>query len=69
MTGVRPSNSFVVRRLTPFLVSKATLDIICLTAFGYDVDSLHNPKSELAEAYHELLDLQNGMFVTQHLDP
>ena len=41
-------------------VSKVTLDIICLTAFGYDSDSLHNPSNELAEAYHDLISLQNG---------
>jgi hypothetical protein len=41
-------------------VSKATLDIICLTAFGYVADSLHTPNNELAEAYHDLLNLQSG---------
>jgi hypothetical protein len=56
-----------VRRIIPvlmnypsFLVSKATLDIICETAFGYKADSLHNPENELAVAYERLLDLQNG---------
>ncbi len=42
------------------LVSKATLDIICETAFGYKTDSLHNPENELAVAYERLLALQNG---------
>ncbi|OCB91777.1 cytochrome P450 [Sanghuangporus baumii] len=42
------------------LMSMVTLDIICLTAFGYECDSLHNPKNELADAYHKLLDLQSG---------
>ncbi|EJD08216.1 cytochrome P450 [Fomitiporia mediterranea MF3/22] len=41
-------------------MSRVTLDIICLTAFGYECDSLHNPSNELADAYHKLLDLQNG---------
>ena len=41
-------------------VSKATLDIICETAFGYNTDSLHNPENELAVAYERLLGLQNG---------
>ncbi|KLO20689.1 cytochrome P450 [Schizopora paradoxa] len=41
-------------------LSKVTLDIICLTAFGYDTDSLHNPDNELADAYHHLLSLQSG---------
>ncbi|KAG7444977.1 cytochrome P450 [Guyanagaster necrorhizus] len=41
-------------------MSKATLDIICETAFGYHTDSLHNPHNELAEAYEKLLSLQSG---------
>ncbi|KAH8110546.1 cytochrome P450 [Phellopilus nigrolimitatus] len=41
-------------------MSKVTLDIICQTAFGYETDSLHNPKNELADAYHDLLNLQSG---------
>lgn len=41
-------------------MSKVTLDIICLTAFGYETDSLHNPQNELAEAYHDLINLQSG---------
>lgn len=44
-----------------FTVSKATLDIICATAFGYNSDSLHNPHNELAEAYDVLTSSQNGM--------
>ncbi|KAF9448070.1 cytochrome P450 [Macrolepiota fuliginosa MF-IS2] len=42
------------------LMSKATLDIICETAFGYKSDSLHNPHNELAVAYEKLLALQSG---------
>ena len=34
------------------LVTKCTLDIICATAFGHISDAVHNPKDELAEAYH-----------------
>lgn len=45
------------------LVSKATLDIICETAFGYKTDSLHNPHNELAEAYEDLINLQSGTSV------
>ena len=41
-------------------MSKVTLDIICLTAFGYDTDCLHNPENELAAAYHALINLQSG---------
>lgn len=43
-----------------------TLDIICLTAFGYECDSLHNPKNELADSYHRLLNLQSGMTRPSH---
>ncbi|KIJ40563.1 hypothetical protein M422DRAFT_32212 [Sphaerobolus stellatus SS14] len=41
-------------------MSKATLDIICATAFGYHPDSVHKDDNELASAYHELLNLQSG---------
>ncbi|KAI0818507.1 cytochrome P450 [Irpex lacteus] len=41
-------------------LSKVTLDIICLTAFGYVTDAIHTPHNELAEAYHDLLGLQSG---------
>ncbi|TFK31568.1 cytochrome P450 [Crucibulum laeve] len=41
-------------------MSKATLDIICETAFGYKANSLHNPHNELAESYEKLLSLQSG---------
>ncbi|CAA7269376.1 unnamed protein product [Cyclocybe aegerita] len=41
-------------------LAKATLDIICATAFGYTTDSLHNPHNELAEAYEKLTSLQTG---------
>ncbi|KAF8887027.1 cytochrome P450 [Gymnopilus junonius] len=41
-------------------LGKVTLDIICETAFGYQSDSLHNPRNELAEAYERLTSLQTG---------
>ncbi|KAH7099379.1 cytochrome P450 [Auriculariales sp. MPI-PUGE-AT-0066] len=41
-------------------MSRVTLDIICLAAFGYEADSLHNPDNELAQAYHNLISLQSG---------
>lgn len=41
-------------------VNKALLDIICLTAFGYDADSVNNPDNELASAYHSVTSMQNG---------
>ncbi|KII92067.1 hypothetical protein PLICRDRAFT_50496 [Plicaturopsis crispa FD-325 SS-3] len=41
-------------------MSKATLDMICETAFGYRTDSLHTPHNELATAYEDLLNLQSG---------
>lgn len=41
-------------------MSKVTLDIICLAAFGYRTDSLRNPHNPLAEAYEELISSQNG---------
>lgn len=41
-------------------VNKALLDIICLTAFGYDADSVNNPGNELASAYHSVTSMQNG---------
>ncbi|KAF9029929.1 cytochrome P450 [Hymenopellis radicata] len=41
-------------------VGKVTLDIICLTAFGYITNSLHNPHNELAEAYEGLISLNSG---------
>jgi len=44
----------------PLLVSKATLDIISSTAFGYNSNSLHNQHNELAEAYDILTALQTG---------
>lgn len=47
------------------LIDSTLLDIICLTAFGYDCDSLHDPGQPLARAYHELVNLQDNknMFV------
>ncbi|SNX86849.1 related to Cytochrome P450 [Melanopsichium pennsylvanicum] len=41
-------------------VNRALLDIICLTAFGYDADSVHNPENELAKGYHLVTSMQNG---------
>ncbi|PFH48129.1 hypothetical protein AMATHDRAFT_66232 [Amanita thiersii Skay4041] len=48
-------------------MSKATLDIICETAFGYKADSLHNPENELAVAYENLLSLQTGLNIAKLL--
>ena len=42
------------------VVNKALLDIICLTAFGYDANSVNNPDNELASAYHQVTSMQNG---------
>ena len=42
-------------------VSKVTLDIICVTAFGYESNSLTNPHNALKVAYEELMNLQSGM--------
>lgn len=42
-------------------MSKVTLDIICETAFGYKVDTLHDPHNELAEAFEQLIGLQSGL--------
>ncbi|KAL1744731.1 cytochrome P450 [Schizophyllum fasciatum] len=41
-------------------LSKVTLDIIAETAFGYKADSLRHPGNELAAAFGNLMDLQNG---------
>lgn len=41
-------------------VSKVALDIICISAFDYETDSLHNPHNELAEAYEKMINLQSG---------
>lgn len=56
LTALTSDNGALMQKL----VSRAALDIICLTAFGYRTDSLHNPHNELAEAYEELLNLQSG---------
>ncbi|EIM88719.1 cytochrome P450 [Stereum hirsutum FP-91666 SS1] len=45
-------------------MSKVTLDIICDTAFGYRSNSLRDPHNELTEAYHNLLNLENGSNIT-----
>jgi hypothetical protein len=45
------------------LVGKVALDIICDTAFGYKVDSLHNPENELAVAFEKGANLQDGTFI------
>jgi hypothetical protein len=52
--------SICVTVILSFSVSKVTLDIICITAFGYESDSLHNPHNELAQAYENLVNLQSG---------
>ncbi|CDW96758.1 hypothetical protein [Sporisorium scitamineum] len=41
-------------------VNKALLDIICITAFGYEADSLNHPENELASGYETVISLQNG---------
>ncbi|SOV04024.1 related to Cytochrome P450 [Ustilago sp. UG-2017a] len=41
-------------------VNKALLDIICLTAFGYDANCVNDPDNELASAYHLVTSIQNG---------
>lgn len=43
-----------------YIVHKATLDIICSTAFGYDSESLRNPRNPLTRAYESLTALQSG---------
>ncbi|KAL0960786.1 hypothetical protein HGRIS_005807 [Hohenbuehelia grisea] len=48
-------------------MSKVTLDIICETAFGYKCDSLRNPHNELAEAYDNLLNLQDGVNIARFM--
>ena len=48
-------------------MSKVTLDIICETAFGYRTDSLHNPHNELAEAYEELVNMQDGRMLARFI--
>ncbi|EPQ27862.1 uncharacterized protein PFL1_04606 [Pseudozyma flocculosa PF-1] len=42
------------------LAARALLDIISLTAFGYDTDSIRNPDAELYVAYHQVGALQTG---------
>ncbi|KAH7904765.1 cytochrome P450 [Hygrophoropsis aurantiaca] len=42
------------------LMTKLTLDILCLTAFGYKANNLSRFEGSIAEAYEELLDLQSG---------
>ncbi|TRM66573.1 cytochrome P450 [Schizophyllum amplum] len=41
-------------------MSKVTLDIIADTAFGYKANSLRDPHNELATAFGNMMDLQNG---------
>lgn len=41
-------------------IDSCLMDIICLTGFGYECDSLHNENQPLANAYHKLVNLQNG---------
>lgn len=42
------------------LMDSTLMDIICLTAFGFDCDSLHNPDQPLASSYHKLVNIQSG---------
>ncbi|KAF8639028.1 hypothetical protein AX17_001780 [Amanita inopinata Kibby_2008] len=48
-------------------MSKATLDIICETAFGYEANTLRNSRNPLSEAYEELINLQTGPNVTRFI--
>ncbi|KAL1746407.1 cytochrome P450 [Schizophyllum fasciatum] len=48
-------------------MSKVTLDIICETAFGYRTDSLRNPHNELAEAYEDLVNMQDGRMLARFI--
>ncbi|KZV63093.1 cytochrome P450 [Peniophora sp. CONT] len=41
-------------------MSKATMDIICATAFGYSSNSLRDPHNPLTRAYGTLTSLQSG---------
>ncbi|KAJ7197038.1 cytochrome P450 [Mycena pura] len=41
-------------------MGEVTLDIICDTAFGYKLDCLHNPSTELAVAFEQQLSLQSA---------
>lgn len=41
-------------------IDSCLMDIICLTAFGYKCDSLHDENQPLANAYHNLVNLQSG---------
>lgn len=61
MSGVRFTLTFISLGFTNFVneVSRATLDIICATAFGYDSDSVHNPNDELSVAWHSVFALQS----------
>jgi hypothetical protein len=34
--------------------------MICITAFAYDPNSLHDPNNELAAAYKHMISLQSG---------
>ncbi|KAH7927161.1 cytochrome P450 [Leucogyrophana mollusca] len=42
------------------LMTKLTLDVLCITAFGYRSNNIRQPGASLAEAYEEILDLQSG---------
>ncbi|KAH8827394.1 cytochrome P450 [Flagelloscypha sp. PMI_526] len=59
MVDIAPSSTGAVFPVYG-LVSKATLDMICLASFGYRTDSLNNPDNELANAYDNLMALQDG---------
>ncbi|KAJ3576433.1 hypothetical protein NP233_g446 [Leucocoprinus birnbaumii] len=44
-------------------MSKASLDMICSSAFSYDANALHNPHSELVVAFRNLEKLQGGLSI------
>jgi hypothetical protein len=41
-------------------INNCLMDIICLTAFGYECNSLREKDQPLAKSYHTLVNLQNG---------
>ena len=41
-------------------VSRTTLDVICLTAFGHNGDAVHDADDELATAYREVVNTQSS---------
>lgn len=63
MNGVCPIYYVFFNGLHIILVGKVALDIICDTAFGYQVNSLQNPENELAVAFDKGANLQDGTFI------